>query len=683
MIGNTSMSIHSGGRTDVAKMNEISDALNGVGGIGFTQYGNDNEDMEFADVDGVTSTVNSSSADLVLPAGTNTIKFARLYWGGRIDNAVIAAVPDTLRKIKIRKGANSYSSILAPENAVDLFAVTETETIYQCYSDITNYLEGSGTGTYTIADLPSTPGNIQGGGHYGGWSIVIAYENISEPLNTIRVYHGYYQIYDGGTASDLTVTLNNLNVPNTPLSNTDAKMSVMGWEGDGNLGESIFNPQGDFLKINTIPVANPVNVGTNFWNGSISKNGEYVTNKNPDYSNQMGIDIDEVFVGTGFDILPNATSIDITFGTEADQYFPSSFAFQIRVKDPLVTIHKTVADFNNNGIVESNEQLTYTLTGTNNGPGKANNVFIVDTIPTNLTYVANSMEVVQGPGMTPGAQTDAQDAADNSFQSTNAGKTYLKFFAGTGSTNSAGGIFEVGEVYTVKFKVQAATIPGSISNTATSYYAYSLGGELFTDVSTAVISPAGGPLPVTLLSFTASFSSDKSQGLLHWITENETANKSFIVERSEDGVHFTSLGKINGNGTTRIQHSYDYNDDLNGLGAKVLYYRLRITSIDGEVSYSQIVLLKLDTATLSMNGMRVYPNPYTENVKVYLTSNDRVTTTFSMISADGRRVSSQNVQVEKGGNIVVLQSVGSLPNGNYILEVSTGTERYVMKLVKN
>lgn len=37
----------------------------------------------------------------------------------------------------------------------------------------------------------------------------------------------------------------------------------------------------------------------------------------------MGIDIDEVNVGTGYGILPNATSVTVEFGTEADQYFPS------------------------------------------------------------------------------------------------------------------------------------------------------------------------------------------------------------------------------------------------------------------------------------------------------------------------------------------------------------------------
>ena len=132
VIGNTGMHIlNTNSTVNLTQMNEIGNAANGLGGVGFTQYGNDNSNMQFIDIDGLAETYSSSSADLSLPAGTNTIKFARLYWGGRINNTAIAAVPDTLRKIKIRKGNSVYSNILSPVSSVDQFAVTATETIYQ------------------------------------------------------------------------------------------------------------------------------------------------------------------------------------------------------------------------------------------------------------------------------------------------------------------------------------------------------------------------------------------------------------------------------------------------------------------------------------------------------------------------------------------------------------------------
>ena len=109
LIGNTSMAIRRNNTIDLTRMNETSNASNGQGGLGFSQYGNNNSSMQFVDIDNTTGTSNSSSADLILPTGQNTIKFARLYWGGRINNSVVNGAPDTLRKIKIRKGNGTYS----------------------------------------------------------------------------------------------------------------------------------------------------------------------------------------------------------------------------------------------------------------------------------------------------------------------------------------------------------------------------------------------------------------------------------------------------------------------------------------------------------------------------------------------------------------------------------------------
>jgi uncharacterized repeat protein (TIGR01451 family) len=673
VLGNTSMAITTGGVIQANLMNETPDAN------GLVTSGNDNKNMQFVDIDGVALTKNSTSADLVLPAGTNTIKFARLYWGGRINNAAITSDPDTLRKAKIRFGSGAYQNILAPSGSVDVFAVTPTEKTYQTYVDVTAYLQANGAGTYTVADVPATPGAIDRGGEYAGWSIVVAYENTNSLLNSVRIYHGYSSI---AANNSLSVTLNGLNVPNNSLSAGDAVMSTMAWEGDGNLGASANNTAGDFMQVNGIAVSNAVNPATNFWNGSISKNGVSITTKNPNFRNQMGIDIDEVNVGTGFGILPNATSVTLKFGTEADQYYPSYFAFALRVKDPLVTIAKTVADANGNNTIESNEVLTYTLSGKNIGPGVAYNVAIVDTLPTNVTYVANSMKVLSGPGAVIGNQTDAVDAADYSSTGTNAGKTYLKFFMGVGATNTAGGTMQVNDTYSVQFQVQGQLIPGSVSNTATSYaYSAAPASDLFTDISTAVIGPAGGPLSVKLTSFSVSLLNDNSAGL-KWITQSETNNDYFQIERSDDGIHFTSRGTVTGNGTSGLTHSYGFTDDIN-TSSKIVYYRLKDIDKDGKFGYSTIVALRLKGASTTVNKFSVYPNPFVTDIKVSLTSATSVTGTFRVFTLNGKEVLNRAIQVQAGDNIVVLKDFGTLATGSYILEVTTPTDKFVSKIIKN
>src|SRR5690606_2298844 len=160
---------------------------------------------------------------------------------------------------------------------------------------------------------------------------------------------------------------------------SDAKMGVVAWEGDANL-------DGDFLKINGKTFSNSTNPKDNPWNGTITDNGAHVTTKNPSYTNQMGLDIDLFDVGAGYEIIPNASSVTLQFGTEADQYYPGIFTFSIKMKEPTVTIEKKVTDANSNHLTEVGEVRTYTLKGQNTGMGNANDMFLPDTLPNTVTY---------------------------------------------------------------------------------------------------------------------------------------------------------------------------------------------------------------------------------------------------------------------------------------------------------
>jgi len=625
------------------------------------------------------ATYNSSSANLILPSGTNTIRFARLYWGGRINNSALTTTADTLRKILIRKGTTgAYTPALAPASNVDKFALSSTEWVYQSYVDVTSFVQAYGAGTYTIANLPATPGSVSAGGKYAGWAIVVAYENASSPYTSVRIYDGYSQVYDNGTAITQNITLTGLNVPNNPLASADAVMATMVWEGDGNLGASAANPAGDYIKVNNIAVSNAVNPVSNFWNGTISKNGAFVTGtKNPDYYNQMGIDIDEFNVGTGYNIQPNATSVNIEFGTEADQYFPSVFSFAIRMKDPVISLDKSVTDASGDDLVDANEILTYTLSGSNLGSGSAYNVVVTDTLPSNVTYVANSMEVVNAPGITAGIKTDAADN-DIATKGVNNNKTYLKFNLGNGATGTQGGEMPSNTSYVLKFKVQAGAIPGSVINTAR-ITANSQAGEDFIDDGTAVISPSGGPLDVKLFSFNAIL--QNHMGVLTWETEFEQNNHYFEVQRSEDGVKFEKRGYVDSKGNSSVRQAYTYNDELN-TSAKIVYYRLKMVDKDGTFDYSKTIAIRIG-GNFSAETFSVYPNPFREDVKVRINSSEDVKATFRLISFDGKEMNIRNINISKGENIIVLRDYNNIPAGNYILEVTTAADKFISKIVKH
>lgn len=671
IFGNTLMHIlKSNGSVDTIKMN--SNRVNGN-----ALDGNDNENMQYVDIDGNTGngsvTRNSSSADLILPAGTNNIKLARLYWGGRIKDTEFDLTKEENKKIKIRKGTiNVYAD--ASAIGIDQTPISTGYSEYQAYADITSYVKTNGDGTYSVGNVPLSTGAIADGGNHGGWCIVVVYENADLNYNSIRLYDGFQKVYNGGSATTTTVTLSGLDVPSGTLSATDAQMGVMCWEGDANL-------KGDFLKINGNLFSNGTNQKDNPWNGTITNNGVHVTTKNPNYTNQMGIDIDMFNVGSGYGIAPNANTVKLQFGTEADQYYPGLFTFSIKMKDPTITLKKTVSDANNNHLAEANEILTYTLKGSNSGVGNANNIIVIDTLPNTVTYVPNSLKVISSPGVTSGIKTDATGDDQAEYIVTGLVKTVV-FRIGAGSTSTVGGTLAENETYEVQFQVKVND-PGkgnrvpSIMNIAR-VKSSSDANIIFTDDGTAIINPEAGPLPVTLAKFTATLLPD-NKVKLDWGTSMEINCSKYIVERSFDGNLFSQGEIIAGNGTSSLFHSYSVTDEIPSYAGNIVYYRLKQIDIDGKENASKVISVKLKKETQSVS---VSPNPFTSYLNVNMDWSKTEMVTVRVINVQGKEVITKPIQVNKGSNFIRIDELSKLPSGNYFIQFISTTERFTQKVTK-
>ena len=687
MIGNTIMksnSFTSNGNT-TSSTNTIMNYFN-VASDGTTSiYGNDNSDMEFVNIDnGSTSgIVSSSAANLTLPSGSNTIKFARLYWGGHLTPGDFSG--SNLTSVKIKFGTNSYQTVNIPASQVNAITVSSSSYAYQSYADITSYIQNNGSGTYTIANVPSSTGdnikNVDGGG-YGGWSIVVAYQNTAMSYYSVRIYDAFLFVQSQSTAQTLTLT--NLNAPNNTLAAADAYLSTFAWEGDANLASSSSNAAGDFLKINGVTYSDAVNPATNMWNGTISNNGTLVTTSNPNYKNQLGIDIDNINVGDVYGITPNATSATVTFGTEQDQYYPSVFAFSIKMKDPLVTINKTVFGSKApTATLQASETLTYTITGQNTGQGILSNAVVVDSLPAGITYVPGSMMVWSYSSNSWVAQTDAIDNDYSCFTTTTGGTQYLTFYIGTGATGSAGGVLNSGDQYKVMFLATTPADINALSTVSNTAYVIGVGSQTgnlsttLTNQSTAIISPANS-LPVTLLTFNATKSNNTAQ--LTWETTYEKDNNHFDIQRSTDGVNFIKVGTVAGNETSTLTHNYDYADDVTGLSG-IVYYRLKDVDDDGAFGYSKIVPLRLDGSSMTAS-FSAYPNPFSSNIKLLITSVSTKNANVNLLNTAGQRIANQLVQLQSGQNVVVLQNLSTLQPGIYVVELITEDGKNYQKVVK-
>lgn len=672
LFGNTLTHVlRNNGSADTARMNNNRADGNG-------SSGNDNNNIQYVDIDGNTGagagTRNSSSATLQLPAGGNTIKLARLYWGGRVRNNDFDLALDTFRRVKIRFGnSNAYTEYAAAQlDKNTQGSGTSAVSMYQAYTDITPFIQANGSGVYTVGNVAASVGSVSNGGNYAGWCIVVVYENNTQTFyNSVRVYDGFQQVFNGGAALTSTVTLTGLNVPSGPMQFRDAKMGAMVWEGDANLKQ-------DFLKINGIKWSNPLNAIDNPWNGTITDTGIHVTTKTPNYTNQMGIDIDQFYVGNGYGIQGGDNTVTLEFGTEADQYFPGLFSFVIRATDPSILLDKTVVDNNHNTVAEANEVLTYRLKGKNSSLANANFCIVRDTLPSSITYIRGTMKIIHAAGLQAGSVTDyvGDDAAE--FLEDD---KVIVFRIGHGANHAQGGILLPADSFEVEFQVTVnPSLPGdripSIINVAR-VEGISDADVRITDDGTAILEPLNGPVPVTLKSFTAVLTGSKLVKL-HWATLQEINCDRYEIERSTDGKIFVKTGTVKGSGFTSLDMYYDFTDDISSLAGTVVYYRLRQVDIDGKNSFSKVISLRLKQT----GGFTVSPNPFSSHLNLNIDWKNAEAASLRIFNSNGKLISTRSLQLMKGTNFVQLNDLSGIPAGNYILQISSGADQVIKQISK-
>lgn len=190
-------------------------------------------------------------------------------------------------------------------------------------------------------------------------------------------------------------------------------------------------------------------------------------------------------------------------------------------------------------------------------------------------------------------------------------------------------------------------------------------GDINNNYHVASTDAVNSPLPVELVNFSARVVPEGIQ--LDWTTASELNNDFFTVERSASGEDFTSVGKVNGQGTTSNKNAYTLTDTYPLYGKS--YYRLRQTDFDGTFTYSSIISVVYDGPTTAV--MQVYPNPSNgREINIELLGLDEAEN-ISVVVYDhlGREYSRFLLSADNAGHSVQRITFKEvLPQGVYILK---------------
>lgn len=210
-----------------------------------------------------------------------------------------------------------------------------------------------------------------------------------------------------------------------------------------------------------------------------------------------------------------------------------------------------------------------------------------------------------------------------------------------------------------------------LSPNTTYYYKVSADKNQFTTqgaFSNIITVTTLGVLPVNLLSLNVS--KGKDANLLQWSTSFEQNSKSFEVQRSIDGINFTSISTIYSNGNSSSTKQYQYLDNLTLNTAQFYYYRLKMLDINGSYKYSDVVLIKnAQDATITL-----YPNPSTDNVIINITDKSLLNTVASVSDISGKLI--QNVNIIQTATSVNIKNYSL---GVYVVTFANGQSLKLLK----
>lgn len=179
--------------------------------------------------------------------------------------------------------------------------------------------------------------------------------------------------------------------------------------------------------------------------------------------------------------------------------------------------------------------------------------------------------------------------------------------------------------------------------------------------------------PVEFVSFKGAWKGDVIG--LEWKTASEVNNDYFEIERSNNGLQFTPIGKVASQGNSQSLKQYSFTDanPLHGTN----YYRLKQVDFDGAFGYSAIVEVLPGGQSFDF-----FPNPVKkgEQLTIYMQLEPGTTASIQLMNSLGQILIEQSVAASAGNDYYHLDMQG-LSQGYYLLSVENEYGKRVKKLV--
>lgn len=181
------------------------------------------------------------------------------------------------------------------------------------------------------------------------------------------------------------------------------------------------------------------------------------------------------------------------------------------------------------------------------------------------------------------------------------------------------------------------------------------------------------PLPIELLS--NEVNCHENNVVINWSTASETNNSFFTIEKSIDGINFTTIGTVVGAGTSTSVLNYSFTD--NNASPGISYYRLKQTDYDGNSqTFGMLSSENCNTSVpVNINAF----NDQTGNIAVVINTDVNDNYTATIFDALGKKISSKDLRTIQGSNTYKID-ISSINSGVYFISIDNEKEKITKKI---
>ena len=191
-----------------------------------------------------------------------------------------------------------------------------------------------------------------------------------------------------------------------------------------------------------------------------------------------------------------------------------------------------------------------------------------------------------------------------------------------------------------------------------------------------LVTPSGGPVPLSLVKFTAGLQ-DQSISL-YWQTENEQNVSGYQVQRSSDGIHFENTGGFFAAANISSDQFYQFKDDAPLLGNTENYYRLKMIDNDGSFKFSEVRVIHFKNTFIITSLVK---NPVQNEIQLTINSTTNTNLQYIITSLEGQNLLSKTLHVNKGMQLVNIDA-GKFSSGLYQLTLKNDLYTKTFRFIK-